>query len=805
MAFDEGRNVMVLFGGEDYPTNFGDTWEWDGAVWTQRSSTGPPPRKQFGMAYDSSRGKVVLYGGYSEAQSVLYDDMWEWDGASWSQIMATGPGARDLISLVEDKVNGGLFLYGGSANLGDMWKFVDGAWHPIPSTGPPDRFDGPFACDPLRKKLLLFAGRTDWDTAFNDTWEFELSDTSQPKAHISALSHGSSESFFSALAVTFSEPVTGLAVEDFAGTGIAVSNLRGSGTAYVIDVTVSGSGSRSLHLPAGTVEDFAGNANLASNTITVSDPTPTPTPVPSPTPTATPSPTPVTLPPFEPVALAGPESVTLLWNAPPDVKVAGYNVYRRQQTDPFVRLTPEPIIQNTFLDEAVELFKVYEYQVTALATRNDAVEESIPSEIVEAVPGNVTVLLQAASAEPGKPFTARIGIREPVGLGDGRAILSFVLAYDPQVLRIAGARKAPITEGTFGELVITELQAGSTRVLTQVPQADPGAAFGRLLEVDFTLQPGVVPGQVSTLSMTAASIQGVIGDHTYEAATSLPTPLEFTVQHANKPGDIDGDGQVTQADLDAALQIALGGTLPTAAQLRAGDLNADQALTEADVPLIMELIAGSGRASRVNQQPPGGSLSAYEFSLEGEQSQLVRMPTGELQLRVPVGLNFQGNEGSLSARLVYDKDVLEFVSFETPEESPTENFLQSSRQLLSALGGETLFASAGLGGPSALGHQPFMTAVFRVIDEDAPEFAVKVDQPKLANFSGYSLIGQVPIQSLGATMTSPARVEKLEDGLTGQRQASAADDLNADAILDAGDLLIKGMPYPAPLKQQVGR
>jgi len=34
----------------------------------------------FAMAYDSGRGKIVLFGGY--AGSAVLGDTWEWDGAS---------------------------------------------------------------------------------------------------------------------------------------------------------------------------------------------------------------------------------------------------------------------------------------------------------------------------------------------------------------------------------------------------------------------------------------------------------------------------------------------------------------------------------------------------------------------------------------------------------------------------------------------------------------------------------------------------------------------------------------------------
>jgi cysteine-rich repeat protein len=63
MAYDATRDRVVLFGGYD-GTYRNDTWEWDGSTWTLLSSqTSPPPRTGHAMAYDATRGRIVLFGG----------------------------------------------------------------------------------------------------------------------------------------------------------------------------------------------------------------------------------------------------------------------------------------------------------------------------------------------------------------------------------------------------------------------------------------------------------------------------------------------------------------------------------------------------------------------------------------------------------------------------------------------------------------------------------------------------------------------------------------------------------------------
>jgi hypothetical protein len=60
MAFDALRQRIVLFGGG----GLADTWEWDGATWTQRMpTTSPPMRPSHAMAYDAVRQRVVVFDG----------------------------------------------------------------------------------------------------------------------------------------------------------------------------------------------------------------------------------------------------------------------------------------------------------------------------------------------------------------------------------------------------------------------------------------------------------------------------------------------------------------------------------------------------------------------------------------------------------------------------------------------------------------------------------------------------------------------------------------------------------------------
>jgi hypothetical protein len=175
VAHDSGRGRVVLFGGSDpFGKNFGDTWEWDGSSWTQVSSTGPDARSGHAMAYDSGRGRVVLFGGGGSGALGCLGDTWEWDGSSWTwtQVSATGPSARAGNAMAYDSGRGRVVLFGGSdpfgKNFGDAWEWDGSSWTQVSSTGPDARSGHAMAYDSGRGRVVLFGGY-----GLGDTWEWD--------------------------------------------------------------------------------------------------------------------------------------------------------------------------------------------------------------------------------------------------------------------------------------------------------------------------------------------------------------------------------------------------------------------------------------------------------------------------------------------------------------------------------------------------------------------------------------------------------------------------------------------------------
>lgn len=93
-------------------------------------------------------------------------------------------------------------------------------------------------------------------------------DTASPAAILSSSASGDTNVSPVPLAITFSEPVTGLTLAAFSTTNASIQNLAGSGAIYSAELIPTDQGSFSVTLKAGTTLDPAGNANLLSNTLT---------------------------------------------------------------------------------------------------------------------------------------------------------------------------------------------------------------------------------------------------------------------------------------------------------------------------------------------------------------------------------------------------------------------------------------------------------------------------------------------------------------------------------------------------------
>lgn len=167
-GYDQARSQFVLFGGGGptypNPTPYTTTWVYASGTWTKKSpTTSPPGAIDTPMAFDdSSRQQLVLY---------TEGDLWAWSGSNWSQLTPSGsaPPARLRASLAYDPTRGGLVLFGGKSDItpgstvyNDTWLFKGNTWTKLQSAGatgaPPRRAYSQMAYDDATQQMVLFGG-----------------------------------------------------------------------------------------------------------------------------------------------------------------------------------------------------------------------------------------------------------------------------------------------------------------------------------------------------------------------------------------------------------------------------------------------------------------------------------------------------------------------------------------------------------------------------------------------------------------------------------------------------------------------
>ena len=132
MVLRASNQTVVLFGGADGLQNLADTWEWDGAVWRQRASTGPSPRVMMALAEDASTGTCYGFGG-TDSYVAWLQDTWSWNGSQW-QLLATGGPSVGQPTLCHDLSSGQLLLH----QTTSMWRWQSPQWTPL-GTAPAGR------------------------------------------------------------------------------------------------------------------------------------------------------------------------------------------------------------------------------------------------------------------------------------------------------------------------------------------------------------------------------------------------------------------------------------------------------------------------------------------------------------------------------------------------------------------------------------------------------------------------------------------------------------------------------------------
>ncbi len=177
MVYDTKRSKLTLYGGYDGFAPLGDTWDWDGEKWAQRSSASPSPRHGAAGSFDSERGRVVMFGGWQldGGSDVYLDETWENDGSAWSKRSpATKPAPKFHASMAYDPIRKRTVLFGGAidavATPGETWEWDGNTWSLRSTSGPIDRYGA--AMGFAGGRIVLFGG-ANTSSYLGDTWSWD--------------------------------------------------------------------------------------------------------------------------------------------------------------------------------------------------------------------------------------------------------------------------------------------------------------------------------------------------------------------------------------------------------------------------------------------------------------------------------------------------------------------------------------------------------------------------------------------------------------------------------------------------------
>lgn len=196
MAYHEKDESIILFGGSrvlfgkktDATNLLNDTWVYKGGTWTNlKTENSPSPRAEAAIAYDATRDRILLFGGYTIVGDdyVKLADTWEFYDNDWHKTEEAGPSARNGAALSYYPILGQLVLFGGStidkqygSGTGDTWTWNGEQWDKLQLNQPANIFNTAMAYDETKRQLIRFGGWNGRERT-NETWAFNGDQWSQ--------------------------------------------------------------------------------------------------------------------------------------------------------------------------------------------------------------------------------------------------------------------------------------------------------------------------------------------------------------------------------------------------------------------------------------------------------------------------------------------------------------------------------------------------------------------------------------------------------------------------------------------------
>jgi Galactose oxidase, central domain/Kelch motif len=186
--YDPARDRMVICGGNDYGSLFGDVWELplSSRIWRHKSPSGTGPGVRMGHTaiYDPIRDRMVLFGGDGGG---IQNDTWALtlsDSPAWTELTPSGtpPTPRSDHAAIYDAARDRMVVFGGFGAGSEVWSLTlsgTPTWSLLTTVGDPPVSRGMHVAiyDPIRDRMLVHGGHTGGVGEHADVWELTFAGT----------------------------------------------------------------------------------------------------------------------------------------------------------------------------------------------------------------------------------------------------------------------------------------------------------------------------------------------------------------------------------------------------------------------------------------------------------------------------------------------------------------------------------------------------------------------------------------------------------------------------------------------------
>lgn len=170
MVYDQVRDMIILFGGNDFTKVFNDLWQYDYSsnTWTNITPDfSPEARQMHGMVYVPDREVIIMFGGRKLNGGASFSDVWELNCKTytWKKLNPkNNPKVSDHVNITYDQLADKVLLYIAPA----IWAydFDSNNWTELEPTNKPNLDHCSFIYEPQYNKSVLF-GNIDESNRFN--------------------------------------------------------------------------------------------------------------------------------------------------------------------------------------------------------------------------------------------------------------------------------------------------------------------------------------------------------------------------------------------------------------------------------------------------------------------------------------------------------------------------------------------------------------------------------------------------------------------------------------------------------------